>query len=910
MTELALQLFGPPRATRDATPIRFDTRKALALLAYLAVTGTPQSRDVLATLLWPEADQSRARATLRRTLSSATAVGPALQVHGDEIHLDKSLVWCDVVAFRGDSASDDAASWQSADALVNDTFLAGFSLRDSPVFDEWAGSTGDLLRAEHSAVLGRLVEAEASHGAFTTALAYARRRVVLDPLSEPAHVDLIRVTAESGDRPGALRHFRELVRVLDRELGVPPLPETVTLHEDIRANRIARAPSTTTDARTSATKEQTLSAGPAPLVGREHHRELMRSRLDESRAEGRVLGISGPTGSGRTALVNELSAAVEAAGGRVLRLTGHASEQHLALASGIDLIRALAPLAPSVSHHLAGEGSASRLPTLESGSDQRRLFEDVLTALTEAGATYGPVLLGIDDAQWVDAASTELLSFLARRQPAGVLTVATWNSHLSGAPLPAALRAIPCEVMSLPPLSEDDIEVLITRASAAGDLTAGEVLARTGGSPLLVTEYLAASPDARSSASAVRDVVATRFDTAPATTQQLVGAAVVLGGVSDPELLRHTCGRTDGETVDALEDAVARSLLVERGDGSGYDIPHELVRDVAAERTGLARTRLLHSRAADVLERRHASGNARTPAGAVARHLAAAGRDDEAARWHWLAAGESRRLYAHAETLEHARAAVGLGFDPAAGHLCAADALTLMGRYRAALLAYEQAAAFAEQPTGLAEIEHRIAQLNDRLGDWSAAEAHLEGALALIDGSDDHSRLARITADLALVNHRLGRDARAEELGALALEAARIAGDERGVAQALNVQGMVALADGRTSEALARLEPAVEAAATLDDPEPFVAALNNLSRAQLASADLDGARETALRALGLAERQGDRHRCAALHSQIADVLHAAGDEAGALDHLKASAAGFSDVQGDEIRAEIWTLTEW
>ena len=170
--------------------------------------------------------------------------------------------------------------------------------------------------------------------------------------------------------------------------------------------------------------------------------------------------------------------------------------------------------------------------------------------------------------------------------------------------------------------------------------------------------------------------------------------------------------------------------------------------------------------------------------------------------------------------------------------------------------------------------------------------------------------MARITADLALVNHRLGRDARAEELGALALEAARIAGDERGVAQALNVQGMVALADGRPSEALARLEPAVEAAATLDDPEPFVAALNNLSRAQLASADLDGARETAFRALEVAERQGDRHRCAALHSQIADVLHAAGDEAGALDHLKASAAGFSDVQGDEIRAEIWTLTEW
>ena len=169
--------------------------------------------------------------------------------------------------------------------------------------------------------------------------------------------------------------------------------------------------------------------------------------------------------------------------------------------------------------------------------------------------------------------------------------------------------------------------------------------------------------------------------------------------------------------------------------------------------------------------------------------------------------------------------------------------------------------------------------------------------------------MARITADLALVNHRLGRGTRAEELGVLALDC-RSAGDQRGAAQALNVQGMVALADGRPSEALARLEQAVEAAAKLDDPEPLVAALNNLSRAQLASADLDGAGETAALALEVAERQGDRHRCAALHSQIADVLHAAGDEAGNLEHLRASAAGFSDVQGDEIRAEIWTLTEW
>ena len=170
MTELALQFFGPPRASHGETPIRFDTRKALALLAFLAVTGTPQSRDVLAALLWPEADQSRARATLRRTLSSATNVGRALRVDGDEIQLDASLVWCDVVEFRSRLTTSEATDWQSADALASDSFLAGFTVRDSPTFDEWAISTAEELRAEHTELLGRLVKSEAAERSWGTAL--------------------------------------------------------------------------------------------------------------------------------------------------------------------------------------------------------------------------------------------------------------------------------------------------------------------------------------------------------------------------------------------------------------------------------------------------------------------------------------------------------------------------------------------------------------------------------------------------------------------------------------------------------------------------------------------------------------------------------------------------------------------
>jgi DNA-binding SARP family transcriptional activator len=68
MSRLALYLLGPPRLELDGEPVHIGRRKVMALLAYLAVTGGSHSRDFLATLLWPEYDQSRARAALRRTI--------------------------------------------------------------------------------------------------------------------------------------------------------------------------------------------------------------------------------------------------------------------------------------------------------------------------------------------------------------------------------------------------------------------------------------------------------------------------------------------------------------------------------------------------------------------------------------------------------------------------------------------------------------------------------------------------------------------------------------------------------------------------------------------------------------------------------------------------------------------------
>lgn len=316
----------------DGTPLTFDTRKAVALLAYLAVTGQPHRRETLAALLWPESEQTRARAALRRTLSVAGAVGPALQVGRGEIALDGAVTWSDVVEFERLADSGDPADLRRAVDLARAPLLAGFSLRDSPEFDDWVASTSDHLGGRLARATARLTEADIGAGLLDEALVTARRWVAHDPLSEPAHRAVMRLLTWTGERPGALRQYRACTRVLDRELGVSPLPETTALYDDIRADRLeppdgVRAGRTVAHVRAPDATSTTAggSAGRTvriPVVGRATQLERLDRLWRAAEPTGRAVAVTGAPGLGRTALAAEFASAVTASGGPSCRSAG------------------------------------------------------------------------------------------------------------------------------------------------------------------------------------------------------------------------------------------------------------------------------------------------------------------------------------------------------------------------------------------------------------------------------------------------------------------------------------------------------------------------------------------------------------------------------------------------------------
>ena len=260
MTALKLYILGPPRLEDRGQTIALNLRKALALLVYLAVSGQPQSRDALATLLWPDSDQREGRARLRRTLHRLQQIlgDTILDASPETIRLhSEAKLWLDSSAFRqhvtaGLPAAPDAAlapdrlaHLEAAIDLYADDFLAGFTLSDSPAFDEWQFFVRESLRQLYGQVLEQLIAAHRAASAWDTAIPYARRWVALDPLHEPAQRSLIQLYAQAGQPAAAARQYQECVRLLEAELGVEPEQQTTALYEAIRTRQFA--PSATAD---------------------------------------------------------------------------------------------------------------------------------------------------------------------------------------------------------------------------------------------------------------------------------------------------------------------------------------------------------------------------------------------------------------------------------------------------------------------------------------------------------------------------------------------------------------------------------------------------------------------------------------------------------------------------------------
>ena len=941
---LAIRLLGPPRVERDGVVVAFDTRKAMALLAHLVLAEHPRSREALCSLLWPAHDLGRARAALRRTLSTLRrGIGEEwIGTAGDSVVLRRRAGFdLDVERFRAlaaEGTSEDRLG--EAVALFSGDFLEGFSLRDSPEFDDWQIGVAGGLERELASALRRLVDLLVARGEFEQALPRVQRWLQLDPLQEPAHRELIRVYAWNGDRAAALEQYRTCVRTLSQELGVAPLEETATLYEEVNDGRLAPPPA----ARAPAAAPPSAEAEPPPelpLVGREDELTALLAAHAAAQPDGGLAVIEGEAGIGKTRLADELAHDARSRGAVVLSARCHDDEAGLPYGPVVELLREAVRVAESgnwpdllspqrladaslLLPELAGlRGDLSDALPLDGPGAQVRLQEGLAAVISSACEGPEPGIVFLDDAHAADEATLDAISYLGRRlKGRALLLVLGWRSE--GIPPGHRLRRLAVDlsregraaIVSPGRLNKDEVAALVQSAYArpsALDLER-RVYLESEGLPLFVAEYLGAlnagyGRTEETLPSEVRGLLDARLGGLGDVARQVLGAAAVIGRSFDFDTVRQASGRSDDETVTALEELVGQGLVREvPGAEPAYDFSHQKLRERVYERTGMARRRLLHGRVAAALSgRRPADGGATL----VAQHLRLAGDHAGAAQHYRLAAEHAASLHAHADALAQLEAALALGDPDVAGvQERMGDLRTLLGDYGGALASYESAAAQCE-PAALAAIEHKLGGVHQRRGEWERSESRFLAALEA--ASDDAQGLrARIQADLGLTFHHAGTPSRAATPAREALVLAEAAADRRAQAQAHNMLGVLARNEGEPERALEQLELSLELARKLDDAPAQAAALNNLALVKRDAGQLPAALELTEQALALCVVYGDRHREAALENNLADLHHAAGREDAAMAHLKRAVAIFSEVGAAEATRlpEIWKLVSW
>jgi len=494
-----------------------------------------------------------------------------------------------------------------------------------------------------------------------------------------------------------------------------------------------------------------VAAGPAPaaetgFVGRAEHLETLRKELARARAgEARVVQITGSSGIGKSALARRFLD--EAAESGAVALAGRCYEResvpYKALDSAIDVLaRRMIGMEPArVDAILPRDASvlARMFPVLrrvpafanapqrdvKEAVEQRRRAVGALRELLARMTDRSPVVVLIDDVQWGDDDSAQVLAELLTPPDApSVLWV------LAARELGPAARALPGDptFIELEPLSAGDARALAQKALGAGQAEAVERLAQeSGGNPFLI-QQLAAHPSG--SEQGLDGVVRSRVSALDAPARALLEVVAVAGHPVDERVAVKAAQLEPSERGCALALKAAHLLKTSPGElAERLEAWHDRIRENIVAALSPQRQAELHARLADALQELQPEA-----LDAAAAHLHAAGQAERAATALIAAADRAadklafdRAAQLYAKALEQLPAS-----DARRRQIStrAGDALAASGQGPAAAKAYQRA---LEEPGEASLTAGEELELNRRAGEQLLRSGHVDEGIAAID---------------------------------------------------------------------------------------------------------------------------------------------------------------------------------
>jgi len=709
MTLLRIFLLGSFQAFDGERPLALKfPPKVVPLWAHLLLhADRPLARQTLAFSLWPDVPEETALANLRRHLHHLKSALPPPEDRPPWLLIDAQSVqwnpqahlWLDVAEFERLSQGDPAALEQAV-VLYRGDLVAD-------CYDDLILAERERLRNLYLTDLEALARHHRAQGRFERAIEFTARLMALDPLNENALRLLMSLRYESGDRAGALKAYAAFCRRLREELEVEPMRETQALAEAIRRDRWAWGQEAGEAAASRPERPPSRRQPPLilPFIGREAEMAQLQGWWQQTlQGRGGLVMVAGETGIGKTRLVEEFAKAVETQGGRVLvgraAIAGTPYQPILdALRRALPLLAALdlPPLWLAVVALLLPELPARRgrqvsplpqPPPLDPEGERLRLCEGLWRCLSGLSRPR-PVALILEDLHWADAATLDLLAFLARRLRGSgfILCIGTYREEEVSAAHPLAVlrqtlqREGLWHPLALGGLSAQAVAQLLralTEEASAADTLAARLYTASEGHPFFLQELLrdlldrgllrreeghwqvrlaaplpppsgplalapltpqfwgerGAGERGAAVPAGMQQVVLARLARLSPAARTLAEVASVLGPAFPYDLLHRASGWTEHEVLERLDELLDGQVLREAGHEGAFDyaFSHHLVQATIYEAGAAGQRRRRHRRVAGLL----AAENG--PPAEIARHYDLGGEPERAAMFYLQAA--------------------------------------------------------------------------------------------------------------------------------------------------------------------------------------------------------------------------------------------------------------------------------
>lgn len=439
----------------------------------------PHSREKLAGLLWPDYPGRSALnnvryslSNLRKVIGDHAAQPPFLLISHDTLQLNQTSDYeLDVQTLVENVETQNIERLKIAVTLYRGEFLEGFAIDDSAPYEEWIVIKREQFQRQVLIALRRLADYYEGLGEYEQAQQYALRWVELESWDEEGHQQLMRLLARTGQRSAALVQYETCRRLLADELGVEPSTETTALYQNIRDETFGSKPRPVITPTFLTAHVPPVDMAQPVFVAREAELARLIQFLNQARAgHGQVVFVLGEPGSGKTMLVQEFTRRSLAAYPDLLAVNGNCNAQTgfgdpylpfreilqmltgdvetrwaagaltYAHAQGLwaclsDAVQALVEDGPDlIERFVAGNTLLARaqsgapeqarrlnelLKSRAAGTggaslQQTDLFEQ-FTKVLQALARNHPLLLVVDDLQWADSGSINLLFHLGRQ---------------------------------------------------------------------------------------------------------------------------------------------------------------------------------------------------------------------------------------------------------------------------------------------------------------------------------------------------------------------------------------------------------------------------------------------------------------------------------------------------------------